>query len=145
VTGRETLRDLGEPMQALAQFYRAFNSRDLAMMAENWEASDDIAMDNPLGDIKRGWPDIRSVYRRIFEGQARVQVEFYDYTLQQWDDTFVAVGRERGFVETADTRLDLAIRTSRVFRRSKEGWRQVHHHGSIDDPRLLEAYQRAVR
>jgi hypothetical protein len=41
--------------------------------------------------------------------------------------------------------LALAIRTTRVFRRVEGAWRQVHHHGSMDDPALLRAYQDLVR
>ena len=145
VTGREELTNLGEPKQALSQFYRAFNTRDLQLMQENWENSEEVAMDNPLGGIKRGWPEIRSVYERIFSADARVQVEFYDYTLHQSAEMFYVVGRERGWLESGSKRLELAIRTSRIFRRQADGWRQVHHHGSIDDPALLLAYQQAVK
>lgn len=145
ITGREDLGDLSQPLQALAQFYRAFNDRDLDLMAQNWDDGDDAAMDNPVGGIKRGWPEIRAVYERIFNGKARVQVAFYDYTLHVLADVFYVVGRERGRFERDDVGLDLAIRTSRVFRRGGDRWRQVHHHGSIDDPSLLRAYQDAVR
>lgn len=145
ITGREDLGAPGEPVRALAQFYRAFNGRDLALMAENWEDSADVAMDNPLGGIKRGWPDIRAVYERIFAGAARVQVEFYDYALHVTDGIFYAVGRERGTLVSANSKLDLVIRTTRIFRRTEGRWRQVHHHGSIDDAELLAAYQQAVR
>ena len=145
ITGREDPGTLGEPEQALVQFYRAFNDRDLGLMAENWQDSPEVAMDNPLGGIKRGWPEIRSVYERIFAGAARVQVEFHDYTLHVIGDVFFAVGRERGMFETDGTKLDLAIRTTRIFRRAGGRWRQVHHHGSIDNPDLLGAYQQAVR
>jgi len=55
------------------------------------------------------------------------------------------VGRERGRFEAAGGTLDLAIRTTRIFRWVDGRWRQVHHHGSMDDPALLERYQRAVR
>lgn len=145
ITGREDAGTLGEPERALVQFYRAFNDRDLGLIAENWQDSPDVAMDNPLGGIKRGWPEIRSVYERIFAGSARVQVEFHDYTLHVIGDVFFAVGRERGTFETGSTKLDLAIRTTRIFRRAGGRWRQVHHHGSIDNPNLLGAYQQAVR
>ena len=144
ITGREDAGTLGEPEQALVQFYRAFNGRDLGLIAENWQDSPNVAMDNPLGGIKRGWPEIRSVYERIFGGSARVQVEFHDYTLHVIGDVFFAVGRERGTFETGSTKLDLAIRTTRIFRRAGGRWRQVHHHGSIDNPNLLAAYQQAV-
>ena len=145
ITGSEALGDDSEPIQALAQFYRAFNARDLMLMADNWQDSDSIAMDNPLGGITRGWPEIREVYERIFRGPSRVQVEFYDYTLHVAGEVFYAVGRESGTLAGPGTRLDLAIRTSRLFRRIDGRWRQVHHHGSIDNPALLGAYLQAVR
>jgi ketosteroid isomerase-like protein len=145
ITGDEELGDRSRPEQALAEFYHAFNTRDLALMADNWEQSAEAAMDNPVGGISRGWDAIRAVYERIFGGAARVRVEFYDYTLHVGDAIFYAVGRERGRLESPRGALDLAIRTTRVFRHAGGRWRQVHHHGSMDDPALLEAYQRAVR
>ena len=145
ITGDEDLGDLSRPQQALAQFYRAFNTGDLALMSASWEPSDEAAMDNPLGGITRGWPQIRAVYERIFRSPARVRVEFHDYTLHVSDAIFYAVGRERGRYETRQGPLDLAIRTTRIFRRVDGRWRQVHHHGSMDDPARLAAYQSAIR
>jgi hypothetical protein len=54
------------------------------------------------------------------------------------------VGRERGHFRCGDTELTLAIRTSRIFKKCEGRWRQVHHHGSIEDPELLARYQSAV-
>ncbi len=144
ITGKEGLGDLSRPEQALAQFYRGLNSRDLALMAQNWEQSNEAAVDNPLGGIMRGWEEIRAVYERIFHGSARLYVEFHDYSLHVSDALFSAVGRERGRFDNGPIGLDLAIRTTRIFRRVGAGWRQVHHHGSIEDTVMLDAYRRAV-
>lgn len=144
ITGAEDRNDSATPQGALIEFYAAFNGRDMEKMARNWANIDGIAMDNPLGGIKRGWDEIKQVYERIFDGPAKVYVEFYDYTIHEGEDMFYAVGRERGeFVKGIESVL-LAIRTSRVFRKMDGRWRQVHHHGSIDDPKLLERYQKAV-
>ncbi len=145
ITGDEPLGDRREPLQALAEFYRAFNRRDLDMMAQNWDSSSEAAMDNPVGGIKRGWEEIRPVYQRIFDSPARVTVEFYDYTMHMAGDIFYVVGRERGLREIDGQKLDIAIRTTRIFRRSGGRWRQVHHHGSFDDPVMLAAYQSSLR
>lgn len=144
VTGAEH-PPVGEPLAALTGFYRAFNARDLALMEQNWDTGEDVSMDNPLGGIRRGWTEIRAVYERIFGARAAVQVEFHDYTLHHIGDVFLTVGRERGRLEGPGVALDLAIRTSRVFRRAEGSWRQFHHHGSIESPELLAAYQDAVR
>lgn len=58
---------------------------------------------------------------------------------------FFVVGRERGEFCLGETRVDLAIRTSRIYRMIDDAWKQVHHHGSIDDPGLLALYQKAIK
>jgi hypothetical protein len=121
VTGEEQLADVRDPLHALSEFYRALNSRDLKLMEENWDASDESAMDGSY------------------------HFEFHDYTLHRFNEVFYVVGRERGFVEKQGKRLEMKIRTTRVFRFDGQRWRQIHHHGSIDDAQLLAAYQAAVK
>lgn len=145
ITGREEPIDPTVPQGALAEFYKAFNGGDLALMKRNWLNTDDAAMDNPLGGIRRGWRDMSDVYNRIFTGKGDFDVEFYDYTIHDIGETFLAVGRERGTAQIGESRLDLKIRTSRWFRMVVGRWRQLHHHGSIEDADLLARYQAAVR
>lgn len=144
ITGKEKQEGLLSPYQALVQFYGAFNSGNMQMMSENWAQSDEIAMDNPLGGIKRGWGEIQPVYERIFSGPAEVYVEYFDYTIHETADMFYAVGRERGYFRLGGEEITLAIRTSRIFKKLEGRWKQVHHHGSIEDPQLLAKYQAAV-
>ena len=144
ITGREK-KGVSTPKQALIDFYYAFNNHDLNKMSKNWAQTDEIAMDNPLGGIKRGWDEIKAVYEHIFNGTAKVYVEFYDYTIHETREMFYAVGRERGEFRIGDIVVPLAIRTSRIFRLIDGQWRQVHHHGSIDDSELLARYQSAVK
>lgn len=144
ITGSEQITDLRDPLQALAEFYRALNSRDLVLMEANWDNGNDAAIDNPLGGIKRGWPEIRAVYEGLFHTDGDFRFEFYDYTLHRFQEIFYVVGRERGYLRTRGNNLEMRIRTTRVFRFDGRRWRQVHHHGSVEDPQLLRAYQTAV-
>ena len=145
ITGAQHQSAPTTPRAALEEFYAAFNGRDLELMAQNWSDGEDASMSNPLGGIRRGWNNIKTVYQRVFNGPARVYVEFYDYCLHEAGDMFLAVGRERGEFQTGETRVELAIRTSRVYRKINGRWRQLHHHGSIDDSALLARYQAAVQ
>jgi ketosteroid isomerase-like protein len=144
ITGNEKVLDASNPLAALSEFYRALNQRDILLMQENWERTDDAVMDNPLGGIKRGWDEIRGVYESLFATPNKFHFEFYDYRLLSFSEIFIAIGRERGELGRVGNTLQLAIRTTRVFRRAHDRWRQIHHHGSIDDPRMLAAYQNAV-
>ena len=132
---------------ALESFYFAFNERSLDAFEAVWAHGPLISLNNPLGGIMRGLDDIRALYQRIFTGPAQVWVEFYDIIEFVGHDMVVFAGRERGEFTRDGRTILLAIRTSRVFQYFGEqlGWRQVHHHGSIDDADVLAQYQQAVR
>lgn len=142
ITGAE-YGEPNTPLGALSEFYRAFNTRDLNLMRENWR-TEECVLDNPLGGIRRGWKEIEPLYERLFSGAVCVQVAFFDYTLHIGEDIFCAAGRECGTFEKGDQKLELDIRTSRIYRFVGERWRQIHHHGSIEDPKLLARYRTAV-
>lgn len=144
ITGREPIAGDGSALDALIDFYRAFNASDLEALGANWEVGEAPCMDNPIGGIRRGWPAIREGYAKLFNGPATVRVVFHDFTAQGNDDYHLFVGREKGFCETSAGRLELRIRTSRWFVKANGAWRQLHHHGSVDEPALLADYQRAI-
>lgn len=145
ITGGEKIEfKASSPESVLNEFYHAFNRADIDLMSSNWEKTEDASMSNPLGGVKRGWESIRDIYEQIFNGTAKVYVEFYDYTIHRSGVMFIAVGRERGYFKMDDYKIELSIRTSRTFRQSCGRWHQIHHHGSIDNPTLLEQYQSAV-
>lgn len=145
---RPETRDRGDAgaIAALETFYFAFHARSLEALLGVWAPSELVTLKNPVGGVVRGFEGIRRVYERILAGTARVRVELHDVVADTSPEAAIFSGRERGTLEKGDLRLELAIRTSRVFRflGADLGWRQVHHHGSIDDPVLLERYQRAL-
>lgn len=141
ITGDETKFGDGTPYAALINFYHSFNHQNAELMKSNWLQSEESSMSNPLGGLKRGWSEISEVYKKIFNRNAKVYVEFYDYSIHESENMFVAVGRERGSLEMNNKTIELAIRTSRSFYRHDGQWKQIHHHGSMDNPELLATYQ----
>jgi len=129
--------------EVLVEFYKAFNTQDIELMEQNWSAESGI-MDNPLGGILRGWKDIQEVYKKIFFGKAEVYVEFYDYSIHKEGDMFFAAGRERGYIRKNGQEIALDIRTSRIYAKENGRYKQLHHHGSITDAKLLDTYQTLV-
>jgi hypothetical protein len=137
ITGKEPNIDPTEPFGALADFYRAFNSRNFQLVEFNWSDCDDVSMDIPLVGTRNGWTRIGRIYRELFRGTNIVTLELHDYSIHEVGETFLAVGRERGCLLNDAIVLDLTIRSSRWFRQTHGRWRQYHHHGSIDDANLL--------
>jgi hypothetical protein len=130
---------------ALESFYFSFNQRDLYVLERIWAQHDLIQLNNPLGGIQRGYAPIRALYQRIYEGPARVWVELYDIMVFFDGTSAVFAGKERGEFALDEITVPLDIRTTRFFSYFEgTGWRQIHHHGSIDDAELLQTYQDAV-
>jgi ketosteroid isomerase-like protein len=115
------------------------------MLDENFAHSDEVAIDNPLGGIRRGADEPHKMYEGVFKSPADVHVVFWDYTIHRAGDVFWAVGRERGTYRDGDAVKELNIRTTRIFQLIGGRWRQMHHHGSIADAQLLAEYQSSVR
>jgi len=142
ITGKET-EILTPEHEVLVEFYKAFNTQNIKLMEQNWSVSNGI-MNNPLGEILRSWENIQEVYKKIFFGKAEVYVEFYDYSIHKQGEMFFAAGRERGYILKHDKRIELDIRTSRIYAKANGRYQQLHHHGSITDVKLLEIYQALV-
>lgn len=137
-----------EGARALVEtFYYAFNQRDMEVFAQVWANHELIQLNNPLGGILRGYEPIANLYRGIFTGSASVWVELADIVEFQSEAMVVFAGRETGEFTKGDKTVSLSIRTSRIVQwlGVDIGWKQTHHHGSIDDATLLAEYQRAVR
>ena len=144
ITGDETQSGDGSALDALIEFYRAFNAGDLDALETNWEQGSAPSMDNPMGGIRRGWQSISEGYLKLFGGSAIVQVTFHDFTSQGGDDWHLFVGREKGTCVTPDEKMEVRFRTTRWFTRRGGVWRQLHHHGSVEEPGMLAAYQKTV-
>lgn len=131
---------------ALETFYYAFNHRSLDLFNKIWLDDSLIQLNNPVGGIVRGAEPISELYARIFNGPVHVQVELTNIALYASSEMVVFAGQERGTYERAGKIFPLTIRTSRIFAYVPEqgGWRQVHHHGSIDSAQELAQYQQAI-
>lgn len=139
-----TAPDQDGAVAALETFYRALNHADLELLTATWADDPLVQLDNPVGGILRGRAAITELYGRIFSGGLDVQVTFTDAMRVRTDDTLVVSGREIGSYADGSRRVPLSIRTTRVLARTTEGWRLVHHHGSLDDADALAAYRRVA-
>ena len=146
------LRESGDPghvgaFAALESFYFALNTADLDVLSAIWSPHRLAQLNNPLGGILRGGADVTELYRGVFAGGLQVQVTFTD-AVAYWSPALaVFAGRETGTYQDDDLGdVPLEIRTTRIFGYDEEvgRWLQLHHHGSIDRPEALLAYQLAA-
>lgn len=130
---------------ALETLYHALNHRSLSLFRQMWLDDPFSQLDNPVGGIARGTDEIAALYARIFNGVVRVKVELHDVVRYATPEIVIFTGKEHGSFETDGRAEPLEVRTTRVFRYVDGlGWRQIHHHGSIDQADVLARYQTAV-
>lgn len=135
IPGEVPLGDPRDPVQALVRFYRAFNARDLRLMEQSWEHSEEISAISPLAGVARGWGSLWEGYQRILQSSDRLETEFYDYTMHSAGDLCYAVGRERGRLISSRGVQPLTGQATNILRRGKDGgWRMLHHHVSLAWP-----------
>ncbi|MET7400164.1 nuclear transport factor 2 family protein [Dactylosporangium sp. NPDC005572] len=133
---------------ALETFYYALNHGDLDVLAQIWSDDDLTQVDNPVGGIVRSGPAIVELYRHLFESGMQLEITFTDAATYWTPGAAMFAGRELGHYTNAEgERVPMEFRTSRYFtwHPRHERWRQIHHHGSLDDPVALHDYQVAAR
>jgi limonene-1,2-epoxide hydrolase len=152
VDAREMLAGAADPritgaLAVLESFYYSLNNRDIDVLRRVW-ADDPLAqLNNPVGGIIRGGGEIVALYERIFAAPGRLQVVFDDFVQYADGGHALFAGRETVTYGPHDAPPRVArVRTSRYFRffEEQDTWRQLHHHGSIDDPDALGSYQEAL-
>lgn len=131
---------------ALESFYYAWHHPDADALRAVCSDSPRVQPDNPADGILRGGDAIAGLYHKALASPANVRVIFGDVVAYHGQSHAVFAGRETGSYTAPDgTAMPLEIRTTRYFRHQDGRWRQYHHHGSIDDPEALRAYQQAIR
>ena len=130
-------------LQAVNAFYAAFNGRDLGTMKRVW-APDGILY-NPIGGIARAGPKY-SVSTSAFSSGPSAFVWCFTNTRC----TRAGIGPSWLAGNAAPhgagmNALNWRSAPAVSLPRSAGEWRQVHHHGSIDDSARLSNYQRLVR
>ncbi len=144
ICGSESIKDLKDPSFSLSQFYRAFNNRDMNLMAENWSHSNTTSLFNPVGGLRTGWKEIKTLYEHIFGEKFNYRLRLTDYSIQKSSEMFVASGNVEGTIEDRNETFTFQVRSTRVYILECNNWKQIHHHSSIIDPSELNEYEFTV-
>lgn len=141
VRGGELAHPTTEPVGALIEFYQAFNEQSLSLLELNWLDSDETSINSPFGGMARGWTKISGVYHRMFRLTAKPSLELLDYTIRETGDAFLCFGEEAIRFQRNGAVVEVRSQSSRWFTRAYGRWRQLHYHGSVDEPAHLQELQ----
>ncbi|HZP27340.1 MAG TPA: nuclear transport factor 2 family protein [Acidimicrobiia bacterium] len=122
---------------ANAEFYAAFEARDLDRMAEVWERSDRATVTHPGWPTLHGWARVAASWEAIFANTPYIQFVLTDESVTVHGDAAWVTLDENilqstgGGATGSDEELSGSrIATTNVFTRAGDRWRMVVHHGS---------------
>jgi ketosteroid isomerase-like protein len=139
VTGGEDedVQEQGLVSAANAEFYAAFEARDLDRMAEVWERSDRATVTHPGWPTLHGWARVVASWEAIFANTPYIQFVLTDESVTVHGDAAWVTLDENILQSTgepgtgSDGELSGSrIATTNVFTRIGDRWRMVVHHGS---------------
>jgi ketosteroid isomerase-like protein len=113
---------------ANAQYYAAFEAKDLDAMSALWEHSDRSICTHPGWATLRGWARVASSYFALFQAPGSMQFVLTNTTpTVQGDAAWVSVDEN-----LLGTQGGVTVAAINVFTRHLDGrWRLVCHHGSV--------------
>jgi ketosteroid isomerase-like protein len=121
---------------ANAELYAAFEAGDIDRMSAVWADSDDIVCIHPGGPILRGRGLVLRSWSVIMANTAYIQFFLTDVEIGIIGDAAVVTCAENILTATPDD-ADAGsfmhpgrVVATNVFRRTREGWRLLLHHGS---------------
>jgi ketosteroid isomerase-like protein len=124
--------------QANADYYAAFEARDLDLMAEVWERSDRVAVTHPGWPTLHGWARVAGSWDAIFANTAYIQFVLTDEVVNvsgemAWitcDENILQTGSSREGGEDVAELQGGRVAAVNVFTLTDGRWRMVLHHGS---------------
>ena len=125
---------MGEDEKAVAKanedFYRAFESLDIAEMEKVWAKDSSIQCGHPGWRILRGWGPVMDSWRRIFENTPAIQFSLTDVSINIRGAMAWVTLYENIQSSMEGQKVSVTVLTTNIFAKGADGWRMSHHHGS---------------
>jgi len=115
-----------EVRAANAEFYSAFEGRDLDAMSDVWDHADRVTCVHPGWPVLTGWASVAASWFALFDGPQRLQIIVTDEQVNVVGRTAWVTCNEN-LLESGGTQT---VAATNVFVRDSSGWRLTHHHGS---------------
>ena len=111
-------------------FYRAFESLDLARMADVWADDDPLTCIHPNGSLAAGREAVLDTWRIIFANTEHMTFDVQAERIEVRGDLAWVVCTEVLVSSALGSTAEGAVQATNVFRRQSGHWKVAHHHAS---------------
>ena len=115
-------------------FYRAFESLEIARMEAVWLRVPYVTCVHPGWSLLAGWGPVMESWQRIFTGALAMRFTITDARAEVAGDVAWVVCTEHLESHHRDARMTARVQATNLFQRREGHWYLVHHHGSPVSP-----------
>jgi ketosteroid isomerase-like protein len=123
-------RKIAEVTKANEDFYRAFESLDIARMDSVWAQQDYVTCIHPGWTLRVGWPAVRDSWVLIFNNTFSMQFELTELQVQVAGDLAWVICTENIVSRQGERSQDTRVLATNLYEISGDRWLMIHHHGS---------------
>ena len=116
--------------KANQNFYRAFESFDIAKMERVWLKADYIECFHPGWSMLRGWEAVMTSWRMIFENTDEMRFVLSEPRIAVRDSVAWVTLYENLTNRLGEEENAAVVLTTNIFEKHPAGWLLIHHHGS---------------
>lgn len=124
---RDEIKDTAE------QFYRALSNKSMRAIDDIWVHAPYAAVAGRSGELRQGWPQVRSYWENRFQqlGDVRVSVRLTHLVCHAVGDIAWLSGKEIRTISDGDQVRREELRVTCVLERQGSRWQIVSYHASI--------------
>jgi ketosteroid isomerase-like protein len=112
------------------EFYRAFESLDIANMDLVWAHQEHVTCIHPGWSVRVGWPAVRDSWVLIFNNTFSMKFELTEVQIQVAGDIGWVVCTENITSRQGETVQESQVLATNLYERVEDRWMLIHHHGS---------------
>ena len=111
-------------------FYKAFESLDVAAMDRIWAHQEYITCIHPGWSIRVGWPAVRDSWVVIFNNTFSMEFQLTELQVQVAADVAWVICTENITSRVGETTQNSRVVATNLYERIGDDWKIIHHHGS---------------
>ncbi len=119
-----------EVTKANEEFYRAFESLDVARMDRIWLQQEYVTCIHPGWSLRVGWPAVRDSWVLIFNNTFSMTFELTEIQIQVAGDIAWVICTENITSRQGEATQESRVLATNLYEQVGEQWKIIHHHGS---------------
>lgn len=119
-----------EVTRANQEFYKAFESLDVARMDRIWAQQEYVTCIHPGWTLRAGWPAVRDSWVLIFNNTFSMAFELTELQIQVAGDVAWVVCTENITSRQGEQPQGNRVLATNFFEKTGDRWFIIHHHGS---------------